>query len=116
MHGFHSMPQLGIQRVSLKAYRRWDSTYDKMMSIALIDKPLTPFDVGHRDSATGGPIIWLHGQGIIFFCQFWKLGFCLVSECQIFAHKGQLEGDCRSSPHIRDVSVCTLKCRRRQFH
>ena len=22
--------------------------------------------------------------------QFWKLGFCSVSECEIFAHKGQL--------------------------
>ena len=24
------------------------------------------------------------------FCLFWKLGFCLVSECEIFAHGGQL--------------------------
>ena len=25
-----------------------------------------------------------------FFAQFWKLGFCLVSECEIFAHGGQI--------------------------
>ena len=25
-----------------------------------------------------------------FFGQFWKLGFCLVSECEIFAHGGQI--------------------------
>ena len=25
-----------------------------------------------------------------FFGQFWKLGFCLVSECEIFAHGRQI--------------------------
>ena len=35
------------------------------------------------------------GVGVItqpthLFGQFWKLGFCSVSECEIFAHKGQL--------------------------
>ena len=25
-----------------------------------------------------------------FFSQFWKLGFFLVSECEIFAHRGQI--------------------------
>ena len=42
------------------------------------------------DSARGGPLLWFHGQGIIVCCQFWKLGFCLVSECEIFAHGGQI--------------------------
>ena len=25
-----------------------------------------------------------------YFGQFWKLGFCSVSECEIFAHGGQI--------------------------
>ena len=38
MHVFHSMPQVGIQHVSLKACSRWDSTCDKIMAIARFDK------------------------------------------------------------------------------
>ena len=51
MHGFHSMPLIGIQQVSLKASRRWDSTCDKMMVVAQIDEPPTLLDSRHRDSA-----------------------------------------------------------------
>ena len=32
-----------------------------------------------------------------FFSQFWKLGFFWVSECENFSHRGEHEGDCRSS-------------------
>ena len=97
MHDFHSMPRVGIQQVPLKSYRRWDSTCDRMMAIGRIDEPLAPLDSQHRDSAR----VALYSRSMdkgSFFCQFWKLGFCLVSECEIFAHRGQLEGDCRSSP------------------
>ena len=51
MHSFHSMHQVGIQQVSLKAYRRWDSTCHRIMNVAQIDKPLAPLDSGHWDSA-----------------------------------------------------------------
>ena len=30
---------------------------------------------------------WTRDQ---FFDQFWKVGFCSVSECEIFAHGGQI--------------------------
>ena len=70
MHIFHSMPRLGIQQVSLKAYRRWDSTCHIMMIIARIDEPLALLDLGHWDSATIGPLIWFHGQVIIFLVNF----------------------------------------------
>ena len=64
MHGFHSMPLVGIQHVSLKAYRRWDSMCHIMMTIDRIDEPLTPLNLGHHDSAKGGPLLWVHGQRI----------------------------------------------------
>ena len=66
LHSFYSMPRVGIQQVSLKACRRWDSMCDKIMVIARIENPLTPLDSEHRDSARGGPLLWVHGQGIIF--------------------------------------------------
>ena len=37
-HGFHSMLRLGIQQVTVKAYRWWDSIYDRMMVVAHIDE------------------------------------------------------------------------------
>ena len=70
MHHFHSMPRVGIQHVSLKDCRRWDSTCNKMMAVARIDKELTPLDLGHQDSARGGPLLWVHGQGIIISVNF----------------------------------------------
>ena len=69
----------------------------RMMTVAWIDELLAPVVLGHRDSAR----VALYSRSMdkgSFFCQFWKLGFCSVSECEIFAHRGQLEGDCRSSP------------------
>ena len=51
MHSFHSMPQVGIQQVSLKVCRRWDSMCHRIMTIARIEKPSAPLDFGHRDSA-----------------------------------------------------------------
>ena len=51
MHGFQSMPRLGIQRVSLKACRRWDSTLHRLMNVAQIDELSAPLDSVHRDSA-----------------------------------------------------------------
>ena len=47
MHGFHSMPRLGIQQVSQKPCRRWDSMCHKIMAVAQIDESLNPFDLGH---------------------------------------------------------------------
>ena len=61
MHGFHSMPRLGIQQVSLKACRRWDSTCHRMMTVAQIDEPSAPLDSRNRDSARGGPILRVNG-------------------------------------------------------
>ena len=70
MHDFHSMPRIGIQEVSLKACRRWDSTCDRMMVVAQIDEPSDSLDLRHRDSAMGGPLIWFHGQETIFLVNF----------------------------------------------
>ena len=41
-----------------------------------------------------------------YFCQFWKLGFCSVSECPIFAHRVQL---CKFLEHEHVASVPTWK-------
>ena len=81
MHGFHSMPQLGIQRVSLKA---WASTFHRLMIVSQIEEPSAPLDSVHRDSARVALYFGSMDKGS-FFCQFWKLGFCLVSEYEIFA-------------------------------
>ena len=70
MHGFHSMPQVGIQQVSLKAYRRWASTCHRMMTIAQINELLDLFDLGHCDSAMAIPRIYVHGQRIMFLVNF----------------------------------------------
>ena len=67
MHSFHSMPRLGIQQVSLKAYRRWDSTCDRMMVIDRINELSTPLDLGRQDSATGAPLIWSMDKGSFFW-------------------------------------------------
>ena len=69
----------------------------RMMTISWIKEPLAPLDLGHQDSARVALYSGSMDKGS-FFCQFWKLGFCLVSECGFLAHRGQLEGDCRSSP------------------
>ena len=70
MHGFHSMSCVGIQQVSLKARRRLDSRCHKVMDIARIDKPSTPLDSECRYSPVSGPLLWVHGQGIIFSFNF----------------------------------------------
>ena len=57
MHSFHSIPRVGIQQVSLKACRRWDSSCHRMMVMARIDEPSTLLDSGHRDSARGGHLL-----------------------------------------------------------
>ena len=85
------------------------------MTVAQIDEPSALLDSVHRDSARLALYSGSMDKGS-FFCQFWKLGFCSLSECEIFAHKGKLEGDCRYSPHIIDVRICTMKLRRRQCH
>ena len=33
---------------------------DRMMVIAWINKMLDPLDLGHWDSAMGGPLLWVH--------------------------------------------------------
>ena len=59
------------------------------MTVARIDKPLAHW-IQYIWIVLGcpsnmGPRIRDH-----FFGQFWKLGFCSVGECKIFAHGGQL--------------------------
>ena len=66
MHSWNSMPLVGIQHVSLKAYRRWDSMCHILMTMTQIDEPLNPLDSRHRDSTRGGCIISVNGQGILF--------------------------------------------------
>ena len=66
MHGWNSMPHVGIQLVSLKAYRRWASMCHRMMTVSQIDEPLDLLDSRHKYSAKGGPLLCLHGQGILF--------------------------------------------------
>ena len=60
-----------------------------MMTISRIHEPSALLDSGHRDSSRVslylGP--WTRDH---CFCQFWKLVFSLVSECEIFAHRGQI--------------------------
>ena len=51
MHGFHSMPRVAIQQVSLKACRRWDSMCHRIMTVARIDEPSAPLDSKYQDSA-----------------------------------------------------------------
>ena len=79
MHGFHSIPRVGIQQVSLKSCRRWDSMCNKMMVVAQIDEPSNPLDLGHQDSAKGGPLLWVYGHGIFF----WS-----ILETRVFLSKG----------------------------
>ena len=43
---------------------------NKMMVVARIDKPSNPLDLVHLDSARGVPLLWVHGQGIIFSFKF----------------------------------------------
>ena len=106
MHGFHSMPRLGIQRLSLKAYGRWYS--------CSID--WWPF-LG----STNRQICWIQDIRIVlgwssnlgpwtrdnFFCQFWKLGFCSVSECPISAHTGLL-WKFLNREHVASISTWNL--------
>ena len=66
MHSFHSMPRVWIQQVSLKACNRWASMCHIMMIVARIDEPSTPMDLGHWDSARGGPLLRVHGEAILF--------------------------------------------------
>ena len=85
MHGWNSMSRVRIQQVSLKACRRWDSMCHRMMTVARIDKPSDLLDSRHRDSSRVALYFGSMEKGS-FFGQFWKLGFCSVSECEFFAH------------------------------
>ena len=42
-----------------------------------------------------------------FFGQFWKLGFCSISECLIFAHRGQL-GKFLNQELMARIPTCNL--------
>ena len=46
------------------------------------------------------------------FGQFWKLGFCLVRECQIFAHGGQLRilHDCEFVARVITWNMTKQSC------
>ena len=85
MHGSHSMPQVGIQQVSLKACRRWDSTCHRIMTVAWIDEPLDPLDSWYMRLSNQVPWTMDH-----VFGQFWELGFCWVRECQFISHRVQI--------------------------
>ena len=60
LHGFQSMPRVGIQQVSQKPCRRLDSMCHKMIAVARINKPLTPLDSGHQDNSWRGPLLLVH--------------------------------------------------------
>ena len=70
MHGFHSMPQLGIQQVSLKACGRWDSMFHRLMTVARINEPLALLDLVHRDSARVALYSGSMDKGSFFFVNF----------------------------------------------
>ena len=70
MHSFHSMPQLGIQWVSLKAYGRWDSTFHILMTVTRIDEPLDHSDSGHWDSSRVSLYSRSMDKGSFFFVKF----------------------------------------------
>ena len=89
MHGFHSMPRVGIQQVSLKACRRWDSTCHRMMIISWIDELLGPLDSGHM-----GP--WTRDH---FFGQFLETRVLLSKGMSNFFTWG-------SSSHIARLWTC----------
>ena len=61
----------------------------RIMTVARIDKPLAPLDYRHQDSARwpSNVLPWRRDH---YFGQFWKLGFRSVSECEIFAQRGQI--------------------------
>ena len=40
--------------------------WHRMMIVAQIDELLTPLDLEHRESARVGPLLWVHGKGILF--------------------------------------------------
>ena len=42
-----------------------------------------------------------------FFCQFWKLGFFLVSECEVFAHGGQ-HRIFLNHEHVATIPTCNM--------
>ena len=65
MHGFHYLPQVGIQQVFVKSCRKWDSKFHRMMTMDQINEPSNPLDLGDINSVRGGPILWDHGQGIL---------------------------------------------------
>ena len=70
MHSFHSMPRLGIQQVSLKACRRWDSMFHRLMTVARIDEPSAPLDSVHRNSARVALYSGSMDKGSILFVNF----------------------------------------------
>ena len=69
MHGFHYMPRVGIQQVSLEACRRWDSMCHRLMTISWINELLAPLDLGHWESAKVALYARSTDKGS-FFCQF----------------------------------------------
>ena len=83
-HGFHSMPRLGIQQVSLKACRRWDSMFHRLMTISWIDEPSAPLDSVHQNSAIVSLYSGSMDKGSFFlsiletrvFLSKWMWNFC----------------------------------------
>ena len=84
---FHSMLRLGIQEVSMKDSRRWDSTCHRMMTFARIDEPSVHW-IQDIVILIGWPSNLGPWKRDLVLGQFWKLGFCSISECEIFAHRG----------------------------
>ena len=59
------------------------------MTIARIDEPSLHWisDIGIVIVRPSNLVAWIRDH---CFGQFWKLGFCSISECEIFAHGGQI--------------------------
>ena len=52
--------------MSLKSCRRWDSSFHRLMTVALIDEPSALLDLGHLDNEKSGRISGTMDNGYCF--------------------------------------------------
>ena len=55
--------------MSVKAYRRWDSTCHRIMTVSWINEPSIPLDSGHWDSS----MLSLYSSSIEKIALFWSI-------------------------------------------
>ena len=73
------------------------------MTIAQIDELLAMLDLD-IGIVLGWPSNLVPWRRDHYFGQFWKLGFCSISECEIFVHRGQL---CKFIDHENVAIILT---------